>query len=314
MKNFIIYFLSGLFIGLIVLVLAFPAIEFHTSPLVFYPNHINQYLRTKQDLKDLSQYINKDPNRVPVLTYRELYDSKDNDYVPSDTAISTATFEEQVKTLSSLGYHFLTPDELWSAIQKKSSLPEKAILITFDECNEEIYTLAFPILQKYQAKATINLAGYMVEYSYNYEANLLNWKEIKAMADSQLISFGSATYQSNMPVLNFNGDEIYPFVQLKDGETAETYQQRINEDLKKNNTLIKQRTGQTPICLAYPFNMSNNATAEAVKQAGLQLGFTSGNNQAIYVDKLDSPLHLPRYDINEEQSIREFLRFINKDN
>ena len=60
----------------------------------------------------------------------------------------------------------------------------RAVMITFDDCNEQIYTQAFPILQKYGIKATVNVIGYYIEYHDNYDQPLLTWDELAEMTAS----------------------------------------------------------------------------------------------------------------------------------
>lgn len=68
--------------------------------------------------------------------------------------VSPSMFEKQIAYLSSNGWSFYTMSEI---AQKKETLPNKSIAITFDDGYEDNFTNALPILEKYNAKATIYL-------------------------------------------------------------------------------------------------------------------------------------------------------------
>ena len=68
--------------------------------------------------------------------------------------VSPKMFEWQIRYLKKNGFTFLTMKEL---IEKKDNLPKKTVVITFDDGYEDNYLNAFPILKKYNAKATIYL-------------------------------------------------------------------------------------------------------------------------------------------------------------
>ena len=50
-------------------------------------------------------------------------------------------------------------DELQAYVLRGEPLPEKPVVITFDDGYRSNYTLAYPILQKYSMKATIFAVG-----------------------------------------------------------------------------------------------------------------------------------------------------------
>jgi len=68
--------------------------------------------------------------------------------------VSPNMFEKQIAYLASNGWSFYTMAEI---TQKRETLPKKSVVITFDDGYEDNFTNAFPILEKYNAKATIYL-------------------------------------------------------------------------------------------------------------------------------------------------------------
>ena len=92
------------------------------------------------------------------------------------------------------------------------TLPPNSILITFDDGYKNNYTLAFPILKKYNMKATIFLNTKFIEKDEAY----LNWDEIREMYKSGLIDFQLHTHShqltvKDIEVLAFYDNESSPY-------------------------------------------------------------------------------------------------------
>ena len=92
------------------------------------------------------------------------------------------------------------------------TLPQNSILITFDDGYKNNYTLAFPILKKYNMKATIFLNTKFIEKDEAY----LNWDEIREMYESGLIDFQLHTHShqltvKDIEVLAFYDNESSPY-------------------------------------------------------------------------------------------------------
>ena len=92
------------------------------------------------------------------------------------------------------------------------TLPLNSILITFDDGYKNNYTLAFPILKKYNMKATIFLNTKFIEKDETY----LNWDEIREMYKSGLIDFQLHTHShqltvKDIEVLAFYDNESSPY-------------------------------------------------------------------------------------------------------
>ena len=94
---------------------------------------------------------------VPILLYHHIgYSQKDSLYY-----VSPEEFEKQMNLLYQWGYRTITVEQLAEAIQRGAQLPNRPILLTFDDGSETVYTDALPIMQKYGFTGT----AYIV---YNY--------------------------------------------------------------------------------------------------------------------------------------------------
>jgi len=81
---------------------------------------------------------------VPVLCYHHLADGSKSDYT-----VSPATFAAQMKILADSGYHSISPSQLYDYLAYNKVLPEKPVMITFDDSRVEHAAIAAPVLEKY---------------------------------------------------------------------------------------------------------------------------------------------------------------------
>ena len=115
---------------------------------------------------------------VPVLNYHQINDRDHN-----ALTLSTPEFEAQMQYLAENGYHPITPNELADHLENGAPLPEKPILLTFDDGYIDNYKNAYPILQKYGLKGSI----FIITDYLNVYPNYLTWEICQEMQDSGII-------------------------------------------------------------------------------------------------------------------------------
>ena len=107
--------------------------------------------------------------QVPILCYHRLRDYRASDGPGAKTYIvPAAVFQRQIKMLADSGYHTITPDEYYAYLTSGVSLPEKPVMISFDDTSEEQFTVGAAELDKYDFKGvffimtiSIGRPGYM---------------------------------------------------------------------------------------------------------------------------------------------------------
>ncbi len=91
-------------------------------------------------------------------------------------------FEDQLATLNSLGYEYIFADEF-------THTEKPSVMLTFDDGYEDNYTEMFPLLKKYNAKATIFMITSAID-----RPGYLSKEQIIEMAESGLVRFASHTH------------------------------------------------------------------------------------------------------------------------
>lgn len=101
--------------------------------------------------------------KIPILLYHDFVTTvPDNDPDNFNYINTPQSFEENIKALLEDGYTFISMEELNDAYNGKIELPTKPILINMDDGYYSNYEYVYPILKKYQVKASIFIVTYKV--------------------------------------------------------------------------------------------------------------------------------------------------------
>jgi len=193
--------------------------------------------------------------KLPILMYHHV--------VPDGTTCNDMTVTESklasdFQWLQDHGYEAILPSQLIS----DHPLPEKPILITFDDGYRSNYELAYPLLQQYGTKAAISVMVYMQDVG---ASSFLSWDMCREMANSGLVEIGSHTYLLHN--LDERGGNFTPGgingIQRIPEESDEDFKRRVLDDLQQSHDLIETNVGRKPVLFAYPFGI-RETDAEAL--------------------------------------------------
>jgi peptidoglycan/xylan/chitin deacetylase (PgdA/CDA1 family) len=109
---------------------------------------------------------------VPVLCYHHISDGRKNDYT-----VSPATFTAHMKILADSGFHSILPAQLYDYLVYNKALPEKPVMITFDDSRAEHSVIAAPVLTKYGFRGVF----FIMTITYN-KKNYMTGEQIAQLA------------------------------------------------------------------------------------------------------------------------------------
>ena len=171
--------------------------------------------------------------------------------------VTPAEFEKQVAWMKADGFHFVTMQELQANWGKH---PEKTVAITFDDGYLDNLEHAFPILEKYQAKATIYVVvdRHDRDWSTYKKAHhnsgelarepKLSDVQVKQLAHSGLVEIASHTLtHANLDKL----DDTQCFMELSESKQK-----------------LEELTAQPVTSFAYPFGIYSQRDVKIAKQVG----------------------------------------------
>ncbi|NBK99640.1 MAG: polysaccharide deacetylase family protein [Erysipelotrichia bacterium] len=216
---------------------------------------------------------------IPVLMYHSI------STVPGNSlCVPPKQFLEEIEWLYQQNYHTLTIEEFYQALGNNISIPEKSILLTFDDGYADNYKVAWPILHKYGFIATFFIITKYVS------PKAMDWTQLKELVRDGN-SIGSHT------------------VRHLDLSTLTTEQQK--NELADSKRILENHLGISIKALCFPSGMYNNTTLELMPDIGYELGFSTHSGR-IHLD--DDIFTLKRLRISAGLSHTEFQKLLATDN
>ena len=249
--------------------------------------------------------------QVPILMYHHL--SED---VTNSEMVSPEQFEAQIRALSEAGYTGVSFDELQAYVLRGEPLPEKPVVITFDDGYRSNYTLAYPILQKYGMKATIFAIGVSFGTDHYKDTDYaitphFGAAEAAEMTASGLISIQSHTYDMHQWPPYETGSAVRENILQLSSESEEAYVQALTEDFTRSRALLEGATGQPVDVLAYPAGQYSTLAQVTLQSLGVHVTLSTNPGVNTVVRGLPQTLYaMLRFGITEDVTPEALLDMI----
>lgn len=229
-------------------------------------------LNRTYDIREFEVTKTTKADKVPVLMYHRIIKSTDLQTTHYNeegelygTIVTEEQFEEQMSYLHEEGYTTLTLAEFQAYMEKEIEVPNKSVLITFDDGFKDNYINAYPILKKYDLRATIFLiAGNIDRDPRDYDpadAQFLSVEDIEASTD--IFDYESHTYK-----FHERDENGAAFLTSKPRED-------VFEDIEIGIELVGSNTA-----FAYPFGEYDADTLTMLDQLGVDMAFTIKDGMA----------------------------------
>lgn len=207
----------------------------------------------------------KHSKQVPIFMYHSIVkdESSWNDYV-----LSPVELEKDLIWLKEHGYETVFVKDLISYVSGNLQLPEKSVVITFDDGSYNNFTYVLPLLEKYDMKATFSIVGAYSEYAceeaepsplYSY----LDWNDIIKMDKSKHCEFANHTY-------NMHSLDDRQGCKIKNDETYEQFRHEFLADIFNTQHLLEDNCKISPKVFAYPFGFTCEPAQRLVKNSGFK--------------------------------------------
>jgi len=177
----------------------------------------------------LSINIQAKDNAV-ILVYHHVSNN-----TPKMTSVSSDTFRQHMQYLAK--HHQVLPlKQVIETLQNNQPLPDKAVVITFDDGYDNIYDNAHPILKEFAFPYTIFVNPALIG-TKSYQ---LNWQQVKLMATEQA-SFANHGKQHNH------------LLSKNIGESKQDWLSRNMQDIEDAEKMLQQKIGYSLKYFAYPY-------------------------------------------------------------
>ena len=248
--------------------------------------------------------------RVPVLMYHHISET-----AMGDAIVSPGSFEKQIKALADAGYETVSLDELYAFVRNGSSLPEKPVVITFDDGYMSNYDYAYPILKKYGMCGTIFAVGSsFAKDTYKDTGEKMyphfGYEEAREMIESGVMDIESHTFDMHQSEI-FEGENARQTVARLPGESEEDYISALRSDLALSDELICEISGKKVFALAYPQGYYDELSSTVISEHGIKLTFSTDHGVNTVLKGLPQSLFsMKRIWINDDTSSEELLEMI----
>lgn len=208
-------------------------------------------------------------------------------------AISTRHLAEHFDWLRAHGYHAISLQQLVDARNGGAGLPDKPVLLTFDDGLRSAYTKVFPLLKAYHYPALMAVVGAWADLPVDGKVDFgprvftrddfATWEQLKEMQDSGLVEIASHTYNLHRGIsANPQGNQIpaviIPAYDQGTGqyETTGEYSIRIREDLSRSLEEIRAKLGRAPRAIMWPYGGYTELSDSIATSLGMPVSFTLG--------------------------------------
>lgn len=230
------------------------------------------------------------PNQPSPIKVRQDYE----DQLPAVLFVTVENFESQMAYLYEMGYHTLSLDEIKAYYYEGMPLPDRSVLLSFDDCYQSIYHHAYPILKKYGFQGVV----FVVTGWVNKAPMPFDPSQSVCLSETELQSMSDVFDYANHTAL------FHTRTSLTSNKLTASSQEAFAADLDLCNQydLISAKD-----VFAYPFGLFNDGNVETLKSKAFKLGFTSegGANLAT-----TNPLLLKRYVVPHFMPLDSFKEIV----
>lgn len=259
-----------------------------------------------------------------ALSYHDVRDDVGGVLDADPYAVATARLVEQFEWLRENGYTPVGVDDLLAARSGARTLPERPVLLTFDDGLRSVYTHVFPLLKLFGYPAVVAPVGAWIDapadWTVAYDgdrtltpADLVTWDQLREMQASGLVEVATHSYDMHRGVTAnpFGNEQAAAVTRKYDPETGsyeseETYRERIRGDLATAARRIDEELGRPPRIVVWPYGEFSGVTQQVAREIGLEvsLGLHSGDQPA---DELQG---VARYLVHGNPELPDFVWFI----
>lgn len=265
--------------------------------------------KTEESSSKPVNYIDKDERKevkVPIIMYHSI---SENESMFCDYVVSPALLEQDIKYFQSKGYTAVFVNDLIRYVRNGEKLPEKPIVVSFDDGFYNNLALALPVLENCKCKAVISVVGEYTELAerdgyVGMEGSYLTLNDIDFLRSTGIIEISNHTYAMH------SIDGARKGCGQKDGESAEDYRTALYNDLFTLQQMM-DTIGFRPNVFAYPYGIIGENAPKIVRSCGFSATLGCGEKvNTLSVGDDDCLYGLGRYNRAYGKSPEEFFKNI----
>jgi peptidoglycan/xylan/chitin deacetylase (PgdA/CDA1 family) len=186
---------------------------------------------------------------VPVLCYHQISNEiGSGSKLAKDVIVPVSVFRAQIKMLADSGYHTILPDQLYNYLTTGAALPDKPVMLTYDDTDDGQFKVAAPEMKKYGFKGVF----FIMTCSLNHP-KYMSREQVKQLSDE------GNSVQSH----TWNHDKVPLY------KTEEDWVEQVDKAKKQ----IEDITGKPASYFAYPYGLWSKEAIPELKKRGVKAAF-----------------------------------------
>lgn len=206
---------------------------------------------------------------VPVIMYHDILPQKEVffDVTPEE-------LEADFELIKSQGLTPISLTQLVAHLRTGNPLPEKPILLTFDDGYGGHYEYVYPLLQKYRYPAVFSV--YTANMGIDTGRSHVTWEQLRTMAKSPLVTIAghSKTHPQDLTKMSY-------------GE--------LQQEIVESKKILERELGESVDYFTYPAGIHNNRVKDFVRQAGYVAALAMDDHREIFAGESPDLLAIGRF-------------------
>lgn len=240
---------------------------------------------------------------LSVIMYHSVLQNQSS---ANEYTVTAAQLESDLQYLKNNGYKTIVIDDLLKYVYGGQRLPEKPVMLTFDDGQLNNLKYAVPLLQKYKMKAVFSVVGAFVERAeremdpspaYAY----MTWEDVRAAADSGVVEIQNHSY-------NLHGGKARMGFTKHAGETQAAFLDSLTADVLKMQRMLYDNTGITSSSFTYPYGLTFKDSALLLKSVGFKSAMTCAERVNIITADPECLLHINRFNRSGYTTTDRFMK------
>ncbi|MFI6336426.1 polysaccharide deacetylase family protein [Streptomyces sp. NPDC050535] len=224
---------------------------------------------------------------VPILMYHSI--AREPNDATRELSVTPDAFAEQMDLLDERGFTPVDTARLGAGWRDGGPLPERPVLVTFDDGYEGVHRHGLPVLAKHGFAATLFVSTGWLRGAYDTGGGLdtmLDWDQVRQLAAGQVEIGGHSHTHPQMDQLA---------------------EESLRFEVTRCREIVADELGARPVSFAYPYGYSSPRVRRAVREAGFDQALAVGNALA---RRGQGPYALRRVTVRRSTGIEEFGQLV----
>ncbi len=238
------------------------------------------------DEEEVSYKINDKARRIPVLMFHEVGYGNTKEYSDANFILKEG-LESKLMYLSSNGYKTITMNDLYNNWTRGTELPEKPVILTFDDGYASHFTFVKDSFKRFNAVGTF----YIIQDRLFMDIKDRNVEGLKSLHKAGM-EIGVHSY-SHPDFWTISYDEIY-------------------KEIGTSKKFLEDTLGMKVLTFSYPYGNFNQNAIDILKEMGFRTAVTTKNGVGDpYQFNEDAQLKISRYNVDVNTSDEAFIKMLN---